>query len=214
MQSDASSSSPKRSVSECPSHDSGIRSPPDEETSTFPLSDRDDDIDAYMAEQEQGSTSSLTTLPVQNGIVAAPSPGEKFSMIKELRSQKMQVGDTWYLVSRQWFKRWQKACTGELDKDGAIDENQVGPVDNSSLVDKDGILVSSPVEGVDVEFVSQEVWSYFTTWLVDQHHHSPLSASEFLVGTVNLFILFHGWLSPAESLKNLAWKSVHRCSRS
>jgi ubiquitin carboxyl-terminal hydrolase 4/11 len=169
MQSEASSSSPKRSVSECPSHDSGVRSPPSDEISTLSPTDRDD-IDTYMAEQENGQHDGalVLTAPPENGIVPLVLPENKFSLVQRLRSKQMQVGDTWYLVSRQWYKRWQKACTGEIDKEGAIDEKDVGPVNNSSLVDKDGKLVSSAIEGVDVEYVSQEVWSHLTAWLVYQ----------------------------------------------
>ena len=172
MQSDPSSSSPKRCVSECPSHDSGVRPPPGDLPQPPSLSDdRDHDIDAYMAEQEgalQLGASALAPFPVQNGIVAAVSPEAKLSLVQNLSKKQMQVGDTWYLVSRQWYKRWQKACSGELDKEGPLEEKDVGPVNNSSLVDKDGNLVYA-VEGIDVEYVPQEAWSYLVSWFV----HSP-----------------------------------------
>jgi ubiquitin carboxyl-terminal hydrolase 4/11/15 len=158
MQSDASSSSPKRSVS------GGIDSPlPDK---NIVLSPSDPDIDAYMA--EQGETDIHDTInidtPVQNPDKLPPA--DKLVLVNSLRMKPMQFGDTWYLVSWPWYKRWYKACTGEIDKEGGINEQDLGPVDNTSLVDKEGNFISSAVEGVDVEFVPEEVWSHFTTWLV------------------------------------------------
>ena len=179
MQSDPSSSSPKRCVSECPSHDSGVRPPPGDLPQPPSLSDdRDHDIDAYMAEQEVVpllDASALAPFPAQNGIVAAVSPEAKLSLVQNLSKKQMQVGDTWYLVSRQWYKRWQKACSGELDKEGPLEEKDVGPVNNSSLVDKDGNLVYA-VEGIDVEYVPQEAWSYLISWFVhSRRNHISLS---------------------------------------
>jgi ubiquitin carboxyl-terminal hydrolase 4/11/15 len=163
MQSEASSSSPKRSASECPSYDSGARSPPSDDVSTISNANLDQDIDAYMAEQDNSDSPALAlaTRPARNGIVP---PSDKFSIVQDLLSVPMQVGQTWYLVSKLWYRRWQKACTGEVDKEGAVNEADLGPVNNSSLVDEEGNLLTTLQEGVDVEYVPEEVWHHFTTW--------------------------------------------------
>lgn len=78
----------------------------------------------------------------------------------------MQVGDTWYIVSRAWYRCWDSACQGIDDKSGPLDEKDVPAVDNTPLVDRDAKLVSNLAEGVDVEFVPLDVWKAFTTWCV------------------------------------------------
>jgi len=167
MQSEASSSSPKRSASECPSHDSGVRSPPADEVPILSPPHFDQDIDTYMAEQENSQNPDNVAFPTQNGFISPViSAAEKLSLIQNLLAEQMQVGHTWYLVSMQWYKRWQKACKGEVDKEGALTEEDLGPVDNSLLLDEEGNLILSVEEGVNAIFIPQEAWSYFTTWLV------------------------------------------------
>jgi ubiquitin carboxyl-terminal hydrolase 4/11 len=163
MLSDASSSSNKRSVAEGATVEN--RSPRADEMSTLSLSDPNQDIDAYMAEQGDGDMSDVISQPQPDAQHAEPSL-LKLTAIEGLKNTSMVVGDTWYLVARQWYKRWRKACTGEVDKEGRVDEKDLGPVDNSSLVDKDGNLISTTVEGVDVEFMSAAAWRLFVSWSV------------------------------------------------
>jgi ubiquitin carboxyl-terminal hydrolase 4/11/15 len=165
MQSDASSSSAKRSLSEDPSSDGVLRSPRVDD----PFAEAD--IDTYMAEQGEADIPDTIQLPTHvtlNGTTSALSPPEKLSSVKKLREQQMKVGEIWYIVARRWYRRWEKACTGEIDKEGSVDENLLGPVDNSFLLDKDGNVTSNLVEGVDAEFVCKELWDLFVTWCVYQ----------------------------------------------
>ncbi|KAI0077704.1 cysteine proteinase [Panus rudis PR-1116 ss-1] len=121
------------------------------------------EIDAYMAEQgvddafQPLETHQSADTPTLNGV-------KKLDTIDALQKSPMAIGQTWYLVARQWYRRFQKACSGEEDKEGRIDEKDLGPVDNSPLVDSRGNLVSSTVEHVDVEFVPEEAWSLFVQW--------------------------------------------------
>ncbi len=79
----------------------------------------------------------------------------------------MQEGADWCIVSRSWYRRWEKACTGEVDKEGQVLENQLGPVDNSSLVEDSGVAITTSfVEGVDVEFVPKAAWDRLVEWYV------------------------------------------------
>jgi ubiquitin carboxyl-terminal hydrolase 4/11/15 len=94
---------------------------------------------------------------------------EKCQIVQKGKERKMEVGETWYLVSRVWYKRWRKACTGEIDKEGPVTENELGPVDNSGLLDSYRNLQSPLAEGVDVEYVPQEVWDLFVQWWVFYH---------------------------------------------
>jgi ubiquitin carboxyl-terminal hydrolase 4/11/15 len=164
MQSDTSSSSAKRSQSGGPSNDGGVSA--DDQTIT--------DIDAYMAEQGEADIPTTIQLPEptphQNGMTP---PIEKLAAIKKLREQPLKVGDTWYIVARRWYKRWEKACTGEVDKEGGVEESTLGPVDNSSLLDKDGNITSALVEGIDAEFVPEDAWALFVTWYGEPAHPLP-----------------------------------------
>lgn len=164
MQSDASSSSAKRSLSEDPSSEGVLRSPRADDLSAEVITD----IDTYMAEQGEADIPDTIQLPTHtlNGTKPTLSPPEKLSFVKKLREQPMTVGDIWYIIARRWYKRWEKACTGEIDKEGGVDEDRLEAVDNSPLIDKDGNVTSDLVEGINVEFVCKELWDLFKTWYV------------------------------------------------
>ena len=125
------------------------------------------EIDAYMA--EQGEDVLLRPVP----LTQAPPPTthlsiqQKAARIKQLRSKPMVAGEIWYIISREWFRRWEIACGIVSDKtvDPLLEEN-IGPPDNSSLFDAQGNLVSSLVESVDVEFLPQDAWSELVAWCV------------------------------------------------
>lgn len=158
-QSGTPSSSAKRSLSEGPSNDDSLA----DNTIT--------DIDAYM--EEQGEADIPKTIQLSNPAVPEKThttmPGPiKLTTVKQSREAPMKVGDFWYIISRRWYKRWEKACTGEVDKEGGMEESDLGPVDNSHLLDKDGNITSSLLEGVDVEFVPEDVWALFVSWCVDR----------------------------------------------
>jgi ubiquitin carboxyl-terminal hydrolase 4/11/15 len=81
-----------------------------------------------------------------------------------MKKKGMVRGEVWYVVSHSWFRKWEKACTGELDKEGGVLESQLGAVDNSDIVDDSGKLKGTVREGEDVEYVPLEVWKLFTQW--------------------------------------------------
>ncbi|TCD71861.1 CSN-associated deubiquitinating enzyme Ubp12 [Steccherinum ochraceum] len=161
------SSSSKRSISVDPSQESQ----PSYDLASLSVSDATlaADIDAYMADQGEASIPATLDVPTQsaqdNDIATSGLSGEqKLELIDSHCKVPMVPGTTWYLVSRRWYKRWRKACTGEVDKEGGVTEAELGPVDNSVLVDAAGILVSPPVERVDVEYIPAQAWSYFEDW--------------------------------------------------
>ncbi|KAI0955073.1 hypothetical protein AcW1_006764 [Taiwanofungus camphoratus] len=167
MQSEPSSSSPKRAASDDPSPPSNSQGPARnsqfDDISALSITDSsalDSDIDSYMA--DQGETPSASASPMSQDPFI--SPADRLAAVEQLRQTPMEVGQIWYLVSRRWYKRWYKACSGEVDKEGPIDEANLGPVDNSPLVDKIGNLTSSCIEHVDVEFVPEQVWEWFVEW--------------------------------------------------
>ncbi|KAH8093309.1 cysteine proteinase [Cristinia sonorae] len=127
----------------------------------------DADIDAYMVVQGEATIpATLDESTQQDSSVTSSdfSGAQKLALIDGLCNNPMVAGTTWYLVSRRWWKRWRKACTGEVDKEGAVVEAELGPVDNSNLVDSAGNIVTPPTEHVDVEFVSEQAWGKLVSW--------------------------------------------------
>lgn len=134
------------------------------------------DIDAYMAEQGEDTIASAT-IPLDPPPIiqtfsgsGALSLSQKYSLIDRLRKTSMLEGDTWYLVSKRWWRKLEKAYTGEMDKEaggGIVMESDITPVDNSDLVDDKGKLVSmSLIEDVDVIFVPDVGWRSLVEWYV------------------------------------------------
>lgn len=113
-----------------------------------------DDIDEYMATQEAGP--------------ATMSPEEKFQVVEKLAKTEMLLGQTWYLVAGDWWRRWRKACTGAVDKASPeqVEEWEIGPVDNAPLLDETDGLRTGLIEGEDVVYVPQEAWEHLVTWCV------------------------------------------------
>lgn len=115
-----------------------------------------------------------TTAPTpvsQTGAASASSstltPKERYDKVAACAERDMIVGETWYVVSRRWYRRWEKACTGVMDKEGGVEEKDIGPVDNGYLVDlKGNLTASSLAEGVDVQFVPEEAWELLSEWYV------------------------------------------------
>ncbi|KAG2113122.1 uncharacterized protein F5147DRAFT_62881 [Suillus discolor] len=154
MQSD-SSSSIKRSASEGPSSATPIPIMTDPISSVDSAREQDIEIDAYMAEQGEDISTQPASLTIE----------QKVARIKYLRDKSMVAGDTWYIVSRQWFRPWEIACGILSDKSlESLQEKDIGPPDNSSLFDSQGNLTSNLVEHIDVEFLPEEAWSELVAW--------------------------------------------------
>ncbi len=90
----------------------------------------------------------------------------------------MQIGETWYVVSKDWWTRWRKACTGEIDKDGPLSEKDVGPVNNAGILSAVAKLQVGLIEGIDVEYVPAEVWNALQSWCVPPFHPFCLCSLE------------------------------------
>ncbi|EIN05985.1 cysteine proteinase [Punctularia strigosozonata HHB-11173 SS5] len=158
MHSNDSSYSPKRAVSETPSNDGPSRAV------------QSDPQDVAMLD---GSRSGGPPDPTQPATEPHLAASEKFSIVEQARKSPMEVGSTWYIVSWPWYRRWMKACTGEVDKDGPVAESDIGPVDNSHLVNQAGELISSTVEGVDVTYVPSDSWAQLVRWYGEATHPLP-----------------------------------------
>ncbi|KIP08808.1 hypothetical protein PHLGIDRAFT_360943 [Phlebiopsis gigantea 11061_1 CR5-6] len=169
LESESSSSSPKRSMSQDPSLDAAHDTPRNNDLPTPPAENQamSPDHDTQM-----NDPATMAPTPVsQTGAASASSstltPKEKYDKVAAFAQRDMIVGETWYVVSRRWYRRWEKACTGVMDKEGGVEEKDIGPVDNGYLVDlKGNLTASSLAEGVDVQFVPEEAWELLSEWYV------------------------------------------------
>ena len=99
----------------------------------------------------------------------------KFQTIEIMREMPLIEGSDWAVVSKSWWRRFEKAATGQVDKEGGVDEDALGPVDNSSLLDKDGRLNEDLVEGEDFDCIPEVAWDYLV------HLYVLLRSQRFLV---------------------------------
>lgn len=87
-------------------------------------------------------------------------------IINEYKSERLVAGDSWYLVSRAWFRQWSAAASGDADDkdDAGLDLEMLGPVDNGPLATEDGALRMPVQVGVDCEVVPEAAWRMLTDW--------------------------------------------------
>ncbi|KAI0644201.1 cysteine proteinase [Trametes meyenii] len=152
MQSEASTSSPKRSASQDP-----------QSLQSNDVPNASHEIDAYMAEQGDDHGQAVASGAV---VDAGWTLRQKLDFVETALKKPMRVGEMWYIVERKWYSRWKKAMTGEEDKEGRLEEKDLGPVDNTPLCDQAGQITSDLVEHVDCEFVPEEAWVKLMEWYV------------------------------------------------
>ncbi|GAA5999783.1 putative ubiquitin-specific protease UBP12 [Rhodotorula paludigena] len=120
-----------------------------------------DDADA---DADDGAIPSYQAASRYEGI----APDMQLDLVQEEVKRPLEEGDTWYLVSRAWYRRWQTACSGvaqSKDDDVALSPEQVGPINNSDLVDTDGTsLRKGVVLDVDCVAVPEVVWKVLEEW--------------------------------------------------
>ncbi|GAA5905996.1 putative ubiquitin-specific protease UBP12 [Sporobolomyces salmoneus] len=124
-------------------------------------------------------------------------PGDtQLDIIRELQAGLLEEGDSWYLVSRIWYRRWITACTGTAETkedDTSITVDQVGPIDNSNLVNGDGQLRKPLTDGVDLELLPAGAHSLLKEWYgsmgPDLERFVVNGSVEFYPPTFQIFLL-------------------------
>ncbi|KAH9074760.1 hypothetical protein EDB83DRAFT_2353143 [Lactarius deliciosus] len=173
MESSTSASSRKRSASEDPTASSPVtRSTRLDDTAPSLSDPSPSDIDAYMDAQGEPDVIQSTLLPAPHQInpplddsIRKDLPSLthiRFHAVETMRGMPLIEGTTWALLSRSWYRRFEKAATGQVDKEGGVKEEDLGPVDNSPLLENDGGLKENLLEGIDFECVPEAVWDWLT----------------------------------------------------
>jgi len=105
---------------------------------------------------------------------AQNTPYEQLLEIKALKTQTLEEGDIWCLVSKSWYNRWENACMGRISKGLAVPEAP-GPIDNSDITqcapqpgkDYDLILMPPVIEGETAEFLPKMAFDKLVRWYAD-----------------------------------------------
>ena len=180
MESTTSASSRKRSASEDPTASSPVtRSTRLDDTAPSLSDPTPSDIDAYMDAQGEPDVLQSTLLPAPPQVNPSDddSPPQdipsitflRFHAVETMRGMPLVEGATWVLLSKPWYRRFEKAATGQVDKEGGVKEEDLGPVDNSPLLETDESLKENILEGIDFECVPEVVWGWLTDLYVLPH---------------------------------------------
>lgn len=102
--------------------------------------------------------------------VSRPTGQQQLDTIRPMKNRPLHARDTWYLVSRSWYRRWDAACAERRDSDPTEKTDiPIGPVDNSDLLDQDSTPAFAQLrpqinEHVDYEMLPEEGWNLLVGW--------------------------------------------------
>jgi ubiquitin carboxyl-terminal hydrolase 4/11 len=130
-----------------------------------------DVLQSTLLPQSHQSNPSLSDSIPQDALSSALL---RFQAVEVMRDMPLIEGSTWALVSKSWWRRFEKAATGQVDKEGGVNEDRLGPVDNSSLLGSDGNLNEDLVESVDFDCIPEVAWDWLTVLYVFVNHQSFL----------------------------------------
>lgn len=130
---------------------------------------------AEMAGEEPPSYTEAVQPPLSTeesaGTAATrPTGQQQLDRIRPMKNLPLHAGDTWYLVSRRWYRRWDAACSERRDSDPAEKVDvPIGPIDNSDLLDQDSTpsfdrLRPGINEHIDYEMFPEEGWKLLVAW--------------------------------------------------
>lgn len=101
-----------------------------------------------------------------------PSPEIQLNAYQSTSNLSLDATQTWYLISLHWFKRWQKACASndpatkksEDQSETAVSIDQLGPIDNSIILDSQFDLKPGLQLNVDLEILAEPFWNSLVSW--------------------------------------------------
>ncbi|XP_046407144.1 ubiquitin carboxyl-terminal hydrolase 15-like [Ischnura elegans] len=99
---------------------------------------------------------------------------DKKKEITPLLSKKMSKGQTWYLVSQEWWRKFQHYIGMVNDEDGVRSCVLPGNIDNSSLLNENGDLKPNLMDKYDYELVPSEAWDLLVEWFGKVPGQDPL----------------------------------------
>jgi ubiquitin carboxyl-terminal hydrolase 4/11/15 len=131
--------------------------------------------------EASGSSSSSSELPANGHSLTAsegistniqpsetkPDASQQIQMVKESSKEALQIGQSWFLVDRKWYRLWSAACSdGPDSKEG--EPLEVGPVETRALWQagqQEPLMLRLDLEeGVDFELLQESAWRLLTSW--------------------------------------------------
>ncbi|KAH9451501.1 hypothetical protein Pst134EA_025455 [Puccinia striiformis f. sp. tritici] len=102
-----------------------------------------------------------------------PSAEEQARLYHSFRSTRMNINQTWYLIHQEWFKGWSDSVGIPNPSDSPAQD--LGPIDNSGLLDENLQLRFGISIGIDCEIVPEQFWNLLVSWygIKDQAHSIP-----------------------------------------
>lgn len=140
----------------------------DELNTTIMASSTTSSIEKDLADYES-SLPSYASLASITTTSSKPDGTTQIQIIDELKNEQLATGDTWYLVSREWYRKWETACSGiaeSKEDDTGLSMDDIGPVDNARLTDQHGELKRNMIDGVTVTVLPRACWELLCSWYV------------------------------------------------
>lgn len=96
---------------------------------------------------------------------AVPMPSSQWDLVQDyMRSKDVTEGESYFLISRKWYRQWQAHCTGVAEEKDDDPDAQLGPIDNRELADERGNLRKGLQDGVHLEIMPATAWNMLKSW--------------------------------------------------
>lgn len=139
----------------------------DEESNTTVMassssSSNEKDLEDYESSlPSYASLTSITTVP------SKPDGPTQLQIINELKSSELVAGDSWYIIGREWYRKWETCCSGiaeSKEDDTGLSMDDVGPINNAKITDENGNLKKRMVDGLTITIVPRSSWELLSSW--------------------------------------------------
>lgn len=95
-----------------------------------------------------------------------PALEAQLAVVSGLKAAPLVAGQTYYVLSRSWYRRFETVCSGVgLKEDIELEEKDIGPVDNADITDGTNLKMHV-VEGENVVILPKEGWNLLKEWSV------------------------------------------------
>lgn len=126
------------------------------------ISESDDELlESALASWSKRDEPSLLDVPDLD-------PSQQVAYIKDMvNNTTLEEGDTWYIIAKQWFSRWETYCTRMSSSSPATRDLGArappGPIDNSSILSNDDLKPHLIAEE-HFTLVPEKAWNCLCEW--------------------------------------------------
>lgn len=139
-----------------------------ENPNSSPINGASATVDNHKGHDEQGQE----LKEIEDPIPDTPStPEEEKNLIKEMEAKNpMKPGDTWYVISSQWWRKWKDYVSYDYSSYSSF-RQKPGPIDNADIIEYDPEckpgeekIKKSLMEHYDFVVVHSKIWKTFLSW--------------------------------------------------